>query len=83
MKRLALAAVLVTTFAAGAYAAAQTGSLHLPNDWRIAAPAGPVGTTGTLPQGIVLARGHAGDDHPGAIAATLVGSIRRRSLIPI
>jgi len=55
MKRLLVGTILACA-ALGTYAAAQTGTLHLPNDWRIAPPGDVVGVTGTLPQGIVLSR---------------------------
>ena len=41
---------------AGAVALAVPPPIRLPNDWTIAAPSGPVGTTGTLPAGIALSR---------------------------
>jgi DNA-binding beta-propeller fold protein YncE len=51
---LAATGVAIGLGVLGVSVAAQTGTILLPNDWRIAAPPGNVGTTGTLPQGIVL-----------------------------
>ncbi len=51
---LRLLAAFAGSAALGAAAFAAPGPLHLPNDWSIAAPAGPVAVIGTLPQGITL-----------------------------
>jgi YVTN family beta-propeller protein len=55
-RALAIAGLFLTAGVAGASVAAAPGTIELPNDWTIAAPDGPVGATGTLPQGITLSR---------------------------
>ncbi|MBV9271975.1 MAG: beta-propeller fold lactonase family protein [Candidatus Eremiobacteraeota bacterium] len=53
MKRLWILAVCAAL--AGAAGVAATGThLTLPSGWRLSAPAGPVATTGTMPQGLAL-----------------------------
>jgi YVTN family beta-propeller protein len=56
MSLLRLALVLCVAGLAGAVAAATNRSTLLPSGWRIAAPAGPVATVGTLPEGLALTR---------------------------
>jgi YVTN family beta-propeller protein len=53
-RAVVLAALTGTALVAGAHAA--PGTIHLPNDWSIAAPSGAVAPTGTLPEGIALSR---------------------------
>lgn len=53
MKR-ALPAILAGAFCVTAIAFAARGRIQLPTQWYIDAPAGPVATTGVMPQGIAL-----------------------------
>ncbi len=52
----ALTAFAVCASVAGAGASAAPAAIHLPNDWTIADPGGPVAATGTLPEGVTLSR---------------------------
>ncbi len=53
---LPIVALGIAMLGLGVVALAAPTVIELPNDWRIAAPTGPVGPTGTLPQGITLSR---------------------------